>query len=86
MDYLILSKHRTTGIALWWRGGALGYTTDVNDAGRFDEAEAKRIAKDSHQDDVAVPVSVIGDTVTTRTVVDVGDASNHARLMAFCDA
>lgn len=83
MEYLLLSKHRTHGIALWWRPGGCGYTTDINEAGRFDKEEAERIAKDSHGDDVPVPVEAIGNTITTRTIVDIGDANNHGEIMRF---
>lgn len=83
MEYLLLSKHRTHGIALWWRPGGCGYTTDINEAGRFDKEEAVRIAKDSHGDDVPVPESAIGSIITTRTVVDICDASNRGEIMLF---
>jgi len=83
MEYLILSKSRTAGIAMWWRPEGKGYTNDVDKAGRFSAAESALIVRSSPEKDMRVPISAIGRTVATRRIVDVGDADNHSELMAF---
>jgi len=45
--FLIFS-HRwrlVLGCPMWWRAGARGYTHDLENAGRFSEAEAKRVSE-----------------------------------------
>ena len=83
MEFLILNKDRSQGAAMWWRPDRAGYTTDVDSAGRYSSEESARIVRSGSGKDIRVPVSAIGRTVTTRRIVDVGDADNHAELMAF---
>lgn len=86
MDFLILSKSRSNGIAMWWLPDGKGYTNDVDRAGRFSAEESSRIVRGSPEKDMRVPWSAINRTVTTRRIVDIGDADNHSELKAFDEA
>lgn len=92
MQFLIMSKNRSTqGVAMWWLPNGAGYTNDIDAAGKYSAEESARIVldqivRDRHEIDIRVPVSAIGRLVTTRRVVDLGDANNHAELMAFKQA
>lgn len=83
MDFLILSKSRTNGIAMWWLPEGKGYTNNVDKAGRFSADESARIVRGSPEKDMRIPWGAINRTISTRRIVDVGDADNHAELMAF---
>lgn len=83
MKFLILSKDKSQGIAMWWRPESEGYTTDVDAAGRYSADESAKIARSGHGKDIRVPVSAIDRVVTTRRIVDIGDADNYSELMAF---
>lgn len=83
MQFLILSKSRSNGIAVWWRPDQRGYTTDVDKAGRYSAEESASIVRGCPEKDMRIPVSAIDRVVTTRRIVDIGDANNHAELMAF---
>lgn len=51
MKYLILRKGSYVGNSLvWWRPNSCGYTTNIDEAGRYDYEEAKNIMKG---DDIA---------------------------------
>ena len=83
MQFLILSKSQSNGIAIWWRPGQRGYTNDVDKAGRYSAEESASIVRGSPEKDMRIPVSAIDRVITTRRIVDIGDANNHAELMAF---
>lgn len=83
MEFLILSKNRSQGIATWWRPNSAGYTTDIDAAGRYSAEESAQIVRAGPDNDMRVPVSAIGRAVKTRRIVDIGDANNHSELMAF---
>ena len=83
MEFLILSKDRSQGIAMWWRPNSAGYTTDIDAAGRYSADESAQIVRAGPDKDMRVPVSAIGRVVTTRRIVDIGDGDNHYELMAF---
>lgn len=83
MEYQILSKDRTQGLASWWLPGKNGYTCDVDKAGRFSAEESARIVRGSPEKDMRVPVSALERTVETRRVVHLDDANNRDELMAF---
>lgn len=57
MDWLIRdSRNNPDGLLLWWGPNRCGYTTRLDEAGRYSEEEAKR--QDARRDtDVAVPLS-----------------------------
>lgn len=80
MQYLILSKSRSQGIAMWWRPDQRGYTTDVDKAGRYSEEESASIVRGAPDKDMRVPLPFIDRVVATRRIVDIGDANNHAAL------
>lgn len=86
MEFLILSKDRSQDIAMWWRPNSAGYTTDIDSAGRYSAEESARIVRAGPDKDMRVPVSAIDRVVTTRRIVDIGDANNHSELMAFDEA
>lgn len=85
MDFLILSKCRSNGkgVAHWWRERGRGYTTDVDQAGRYSAEESLRIVRGSPEKDMRVPVSAIGRLIETRRVVSLEDANNLEELRAF---
>lgn len=83
MEFLILSKSRTDGIATWWLSDGKGYTNNVDMAGRFSADESARIVSVSPENNMRVPWSAINRTIATRRIVDLGDADNNAELMAF---
>ncbi len=60
--YLLSLKHtgRDEALFTWWGPDSRGYTWDLNRAGTYDEAEARRIEQggDTH-DTVAVPVDLV---------------------------
>lgn len=82
MEFLILSKGRSSGIAIWWCPEGKGYTTDLEKAGRFSSVESLQIVRGSPEKDLRIPVSALG-RLQTRRIVDIGDAHNHDELMAF---
>lgn len=84
MRFLILSKSRSQGIAVWWRPGQSGYTNDVDTAGRYSAEESERIVSGAPEKDMRVPEYVI-DRLATRCIVDIGDANNYADLMAYSE-
>lgn len=82
MSYLILCRDRVQGVALWWRSGRSGYTTNVNEAGRYSKDEADSIARLRSQD-FPVPEEAIGTVLKPRTIVTTDDAGNGAALRDF---
>ena len=83
MEFLILSKDRSQGIATWWRPNGAGYTTDINAAGRYSAEDSLQIVSSGQGKDMRIPVSAIDCLVMTRRIVDIGDANNYSELMAF---
>ncbi|UEM08025.1 hypothetical protein JL101_035840 (plasmid) [Skermanella rosea] len=54
--YILSKKHGPVGnSALWWRPEAAGYTTHLNEAGKFDGAYAEEIRTNSCGDAIPVP-------------------------------
>lgn len=81
MKYLIFSKKHTRGIAMWWRPNAAGYTDNLDAAGRYSKEEAESYCAGSHGEDVPIPERVAYD-LPARRVIDLGDGSNHERLLS----
>ena len=81
MRYLIFSKPRTTGVAMWWRPNAAGYTTNLDDAGRYSKEDAESHCAAAHHEIVAVE-ELAAYKLATRTIVDMGDGANYQMLMS----
>lgn len=83
MAYLILEKKRSQdGIACWWRAESAGYTTDLAQAGRYEEAEAKRIAEDSRGQSFAIDEWDLA-KLRLLTVIDINYGDNCAFFEAL---
>lgn len=52
--WLLYSVSHSKEFALWWKPDARGYTTNLEDAGRYTEADAKRHEAGCHGDVRAV--------------------------------
>ena len=79
MRYLIFSRKHTTGIAMWWRPNAAGYTNNLDDAGRYSKEDAESHCSGMHGD--AMPVAELeAYRLSARRIVDLGDANNRATL------
>ena len=48
MNYYLMDLERTvgTGVTHYWKSNRFGYTTDIKDAGLYNEAEATEIVKE----------------------------------------
>lgn len=59
-DHLILSVKwsRNSELLVWYRPNSIGYTESVDEAGRYTEAEAKRVEGQCSGNTLAVPVAV----------------------------
>ncbi len=71
-------KHSRAGQVLFWRPKSCGYTPDLDQAGRFDEAEARAICKDG---ETALPVPETDlERFSFRRVVNLDVDLNHSIL------
>lgn len=52
---------------VWWRPRSCGYTTDLDDAGRYTEEQARRIVEGARGNEVAWPVELV-ETAASRHV------------------
>jgi hypothetical protein len=83
-EYLILFRARNSnGDAIWWRPGRAGYTSNIEQAGRYSQEDAESIAQ-IRGDDFPVPVCDIGTKLVTRSTVNVEDGHNFATLKSYC--
>lgn len=77
-DYVIWSiEHQA-----WWKPGRCGYSTDLHDAGRYDEREARRILKDANivrVNETMIPVVALGEFAAPPNPWRVGDLVRVAR-------
>ena len=53
------SKNSHGAEAIWWGWNSSGYTSNIKSAGRYSEHEAKRIAKNSNGDSVAIELEAV---------------------------
>ncbi len=61
-DYLIRCAGGERGdLVLWWGPDRMGYTTNIDGAGRYTREEAERIAASRPAMDVAVPATAAAD-------------------------
>lgn len=61
-DYLIRCAGGESGdLVLWWGPDRNGYTTNIDDAGRYTREEAERIEASRPTTDVAVPAAAAAD-------------------------
>ena len=56
---IIAMKQSNKGFSVFWRENGHGYTTDLDQAGRFEEAWAKGLEESNRgdRDDIAVPLA-----------------------------
>ncbi len=63
--YYILCLERTRfgrePDAFWWKSNGVGYTNVIKHAGLYSEKEAFEICKNSHYEDLPVPVEAFDD-------------------------
>ena len=63
--YVIVDPSRSDGHwACFWRPRSMGYTFDPDEAGKYDEEEAREIT--ARVDDYAVPVEMVGAATVKR--------------------
>ena len=74
---LAFDKSSRQDLALWWRPKSAGYTTRVEQAGRYTEAEARDIETKSRGDVHAVPIALA--LSLQKSVVDIGDYRDALR-------
>jgi hypothetical protein len=62
-EYYIYSFHSTPDLMLWWRANNAGYTTRLDDAGRYTEEQVRAEPDyyDNRTETVAVPCDVVDD-------------------------
>lgn len=77
--YLILYNKRGSDLALWWRPNSSGYTTNLNDAGRYSKGEAESIAR-IRGEDTPVCESILGNGLQIRNVINMEDGDNFKVL------
>ena len=68
--FLIQRKGYVGNSLLWWRKGAAGYTTDIDDAMQVDEVEARSIEANKPDEDIAWPVKLIEAAATRHVTGD----------------
>ena len=56
-EFFIQDSRSSNDIVLWWKGDGHGYTTNLSEAGKFSEEEARRIER-NRSTDKAVPCEV----------------------------
>jgi hypothetical protein len=62
-EYYIYSFHSSPDLMLWWRANNAGYTTRLDDAGRYTEEQVRAEPDyyDNRTETVAVPCDVVDD-------------------------
>lgn len=68
MKLIYSRKHSLDGQAQWWREDSKGYTTDINQAGKYYDDEAEEICAPSPEDSIPIELQ---------------DAQNIGRLSAW---
>lgn len=84
MQYLIFSKKHTRGDdeAWWWKPNRMGYTPNLDEAGRYDMAEAYKIHTES-EGSFAIPEHKL-DGLVKRRVLVLGDGDNMEEIKLLC--
>lgn len=82
MNYLILCEERPDGMCLWWRPRRRGYTTDIQQAGRYSKEEAHSIYQ-IRGTDFPVPEGALGTQLMVRAVVTLEDGGNLDAIRYF---
>lgn len=83
MLYLIMSKGRSQSCAMFWTQSKYGYTTNVDEAGRFSEEESAAIVRSSPEKDLRIPESALGSAIRTSRVVYTDYLENLENLRKF---
>ena len=79
MQYLIYSRKHTNGIAMWWGPDGVGYTNNLDTAGRYLKDRAETFCRLAEGD--AVPIAEFDAyRLVTRRIVDMADGNNDATL------
>lgn len=79
MKYFITNGDYVGNAMVWWREKGRGYTPDVEDAGQFEEKEAKEICSNKSRFEKAFEVSYI--LSKTTTIVDMQRISSKKALV-----
>lgn len=67
-SFVIFRTEGSYDQAMWWRPNRAGYTYDINQAGRYTQAEAQRIETNSRGEDFGIPMSEIDEMTTAMTL------------------
>lgn len=77
MEYLIFSqKHTGPDMALFWRPGSKGYTTRLEEAGRYSEAKAEQICQPG-SDSFMVPVAALASAIPVHSIISTSDVRRY---------
>lgn len=69
---------------LWWKHNAKGYTTDINEAGKYSYEEAEKICRNRPQYDIAYECSIIDDNIQAhKTIIDAQYVSLNEASIKF---
>jgi len=88
-DTLIYSRKHSNGDAYWWRPNGSGYTSDLNQAGRYTAEEAASCCRSTHGDNVPILESVAlaieaRRTLYRRDIEDIlSNVPRHLSVLAF---
>lgn len=65
--YILDNSTAIADSALWWKPNKAGYTTDLNQAGRYSKTEVQNLPRPT---DIAVPVDIAWNATVTHVKVD----------------
>jgi hypothetical protein len=83
--YLLSVKWTRGSVVTWWGPNRCGYVMRLDEAGKYTEADALRIERESHCDAVAIPIAA-ADALTATVVFDyrVGDMIRARQRAHHC--